>query len=233
MIKKIIFIPALLLVLGAGCTTNSNVTVPPERKTQKLNCANFEYSEWSVCSSGGTQERILVKALPEGCIGGNPVLTQNCKFIPESTPNGQLDVSALTPQTLNKIAQKIKSSPNATCGNAPCIKLSYDSGVANVIMIYELSTDPLEPGSKEALILEINTNTYLDENGRTLSQNEIIQDVFMFRDTDFDAMPNDYWTNDFGDNLNFKAITTNTPDATNLLTLWAFGINTFAQNLLN
>jgi len=143
-----------------------------------------------------------------------------------------LDVSALTPQTINKMVQKIKSSPNANCGGFPCIKTKYDSGVAIVTLIYELSADSLTPGSKEALVVEINTEDYLDENGKQIPQSDIFQVIFQFRDTDFDATPNEYWSTSFGQNMNFEVITRDTPGIVDLFALWAFGVNYFDQNLL-
>jgi len=173
-----------------------------------------------------------------------PILGNN---VPEGTqpPNNpitkdQLDVSALIPQTINKIVQKIKSSSNASCGGYPCIKTTFDSGIGVVTLIYEFSADSLTPGSKESLVVEIITKTYLDENGNPyldekgneIPKNDILPDVFQFRDTDFDAMPNDYWSTSFGQNMNFEIITRNTRDLTNLWSIWTFAINYFNQNLL-
>lgn len=41
-------------------------------------CTSWTYSDWGDCSSGGQQERTIVSSLPEGCVGGSPVLSQSC-----------------------------------------------------------------------------------------------------------------------------------------------------------
>lgn len=190
-------------------------------------------------SSSGENDFNMVSV--ENNSKNSSVQTFPSPLITNSTKNDQLDISALTPQTINKIVQKIRSTPNASCGGYPCIKTTFDSGVGVITLFYEFSADSLTPGSKESLLVEISTKTYLDEerkpyldrNGNEIPKNDIVPDVFMFRDTDFDAMPNDYWSNDFGSDLNFEIMTTNTPDIINLLTIWAFAINYFNQNLLN
>lgn len=52
-------------------------------------CTSFEYSDWSLCTAAGTQNRAVVKALPQNCSGGKPILTQACSFksIPITTTN--------------------------------------------------------------------------------------------------------------------------------------------------
>lgn len=70
-------------------------------------CTNFEYSDWSHCSTDGTQNRVIVRALPEGCNGGNPVQFQNCKYEPLSP--------SVTGSTIyQKMINQIKSAPNQT-----------------------------------------------------------------------------------------------------------------------
>jgi len=147
----------------------------------------------------------------------------------QNTP--PLDVSALTPQIINKIVQKIRSAPNASCGGYPCIKTTFDSGVSVVTIIYELAADPLTPGSKEALVVEINTKDYIDENRKNIPQDKIFEVILSFRDTDFDATPNDYWSTSFGQDLNYEVLTRNTPNIVNILATWTFAINYFNQNL--
>jgi cysteine-rich repeat protein len=45
------------------------------------NCTSFTYSNWSSCSSSGTQTRTVLSSSPSGCTGGNPILTQNCSYV--------------------------------------------------------------------------------------------------------------------------------------------------------
>lgn len=68
--------------LISGTTSNScpkvnpinNVTVTATAVT----CTNFVYSSWSRCVNG-KQTRTIVARYPNGCTGGLPVLSQNCK----------------------------------------------------------------------------------------------------------------------------------------------------------
>ena len=43
-------------------------------------CTEFVYSDWGECQPGGTRSRTVVNSLPEGCSGGNPVLTESCIY---------------------------------------------------------------------------------------------------------------------------------------------------------
>jgi hypothetical protein len=45
-------------------------------------CTSFTYSDWSACSSGGTQTRTVASSSPSGCAGGSPVLSQSCTYVP-------------------------------------------------------------------------------------------------------------------------------------------------------
>lgn len=64
--------------IGMNLITNSR------NKTTEFNniCASFEYSDWSSCSVDGTQNRIIAKAVPDGCIGGNPEISRQCIYKP-------------------------------------------------------------------------------------------------------------------------------------------------------
>ncbi|WP_169400732.1 LamG-like jellyroll fold domain-containing protein [Desulfobacter curvatus] len=44
-------------------------------------CTEFVYSDWGECQSGGNRSRTIVASLPEGCSGGNPVLTESCNYM--------------------------------------------------------------------------------------------------------------------------------------------------------
>ena len=43
-------------------------------------CTSFTYS-WGVCQPDGTQTGTVVSQLPDGCTGGNPVLSRSCTYI--------------------------------------------------------------------------------------------------------------------------------------------------------
>jgi len=45
-------------------------------------CTSWTYSDWSACSSNSQQTRSVISSLPNGCSGGNPVLTQSCTYTP-------------------------------------------------------------------------------------------------------------------------------------------------------
>ncbi len=45
-----------------------------------VSCTSFTYTDWSGCNQSGSQIRVVSEALPEGCVGGNPMLTQTCTF---------------------------------------------------------------------------------------------------------------------------------------------------------
>jgi cyclophilin family peptidyl-prolyl cis-trans isomerase/phage shock protein PspC (stress-responsive transcriptional regulator) len=62
-------------------------------------CTSFEYSNWSPCTAAGTQSRAVVKALPQNCSGGNPVLTQGCSFKPTPITNPEYLLNDATIKT--------------------------------------------------------------------------------------------------------------------------------------
>ncbi|MDD3083630.1 MAG: hypothetical protein PHP82_01270 [Candidatus ainarchaeum sp.] len=47
-------------------------------------CTSFTYSSWSpsTCPSSGVQTRTIVSKSPTGCVGGAPVLSQPCTYVP-------------------------------------------------------------------------------------------------------------------------------------------------------
>ena len=137
----------------------------------------------------------------------------------------QANISTLTPQTLNEIVQKIKSAPNSI------IKLSANSDVGNANFYYSVSSDPLDPKSKEALVFEIETITHVDENGKKYAGGSI-SDLIQMRDTDFDTFPNDYWTDEFGEDLKFRPLTQDTQGISDFLLIWANGMAYFRDNIL-
>jgi hypothetical protein len=53
--------------------------------TVSSTCTQFTYTDWTVCSQSGTQSRTLLTSGPSSCTGGNPVLNQQCQYIPPCT----------------------------------------------------------------------------------------------------------------------------------------------------
>jgi len=138
---------------------------------------------------------------------------------------------SLTPEIFDKIIRKIKSAPNS---EMKAIK----SGEQSAVTFYYsfVAYDPCEPSLKDFLVFEIETTTYVDENGRKYP-NGPITNYYSMRDTDHDNFPEDYWTpGDPNPNAKlcdpFFPITEKTPDVDNLLAIWEAGMNYFAQNLL-
>lgn len=64
----------ILTMNPASVTIESGTTPPPT-------CTSFTYSDWGECI-GGTQSRTIATSLPDGCVGGNPVLSQTCETPP-------------------------------------------------------------------------------------------------------------------------------------------------------
>lgn len=59
---------------------------PPLPPSEEI-CLSFNYSSWSACSKAGTQIRSVVSKSPANCVGGGPVLSKNCTYIPFCVEN--------------------------------------------------------------------------------------------------------------------------------------------------
>jgi len=83
--------------IGAGDYTDSDIILDDGNGTDILNsvvnstititdqsgssiCESFTYSSWSSCQSNSTQSRTVISSLPDGCINGDPVLSQSCTY---------------------------------------------------------------------------------------------------------------------------------------------------------
>ena len=64
---------------GATAVTNP-VTNPTAISTAASICTSFTYTDWTTCSSFGTQTRTVLTSYPSGCIGGNPTTSQICTY---------------------------------------------------------------------------------------------------------------------------------------------------------
>ena len=148
-------------------------------------CINFEYSDWTRCTVNGTQSRTLIKSLPEGCIGGNSALIQNCIYNKDIGP--KWDYVSLTPEIFNKIIQKIKSAPNSE------IKSTKFGEQGSITFYYSfVAHDSCEPLLKDYLVFELESTTYVDKNGQKYPDGPIT-DYYVMRDTDHDTYPEDYY----------------------------------------
>lgn len=102
----------LELVVGASVSV---VPVPPPT------CADFTYSEFGECQSNGTQSRTLSASSPESCVGGGPILTQNCEFIaPICTNFTYSDFGACQPNGTKSRTVTV-SSPGGCAGGNPIL----------------------------------------------------------------------------------------------------------------
>ena len=45
-------------------------------------CTSWAYSNWSSCSSDGSQTRNAISSSPNSCTGGSPVVSQSCTYVP-------------------------------------------------------------------------------------------------------------------------------------------------------
>jgi hypothetical protein len=60
-------------------------TGPITCEYEEPTCSNFNYSDWTICTSSGTQYREVVSSLPFGCEGGTPITSQSCTYVPLCT----------------------------------------------------------------------------------------------------------------------------------------------------
>lgn len=44
-------------------------------------CTSWNYSDWSACSINGRQTRIILDALPNGCVGGTAEIERFCEYV--------------------------------------------------------------------------------------------------------------------------------------------------------
>ncbi len=79
-------------------TARQSVTVQ-QRRTSTANFSltaigcTYTYSDWSACTSSGTQTRTVLSSSPAGCTG-TPVTTQSCTYVPPTTSGGSYKVFA-------------------------------------------------------------------------------------------------------------------------------------------
>jgi len=103
----------------------NNLNCVNDCTSQTLDCTSFNYSAWGECLSGSLRMRQIASSFPNGCQGGNPVLTESCEYtLPanENTTNrdeknGKANVLNTSKDTLiNKSKETISNrfeEPNA------------------------------------------------------------------------------------------------------------------------
>jgi len=87
--------------------------------TSSLTCTDFSYSDWSpsVCPVGGVQSRSVIASYPSGCVGGSPVITQSCIYVPPVSPGCVSDLDCLSSER---------------CTSGECVLLVCDKGYSIV-----------------------------------------------------------------------------------------------------
>lgn len=77
-------------VVDAGAAVDASTvvdaSVPPPPPPAPETCTSFTYSAFGACQPTSTQTRTVVSALPAGCTGGAPVLSQACVYTPPPPP---------------------------------------------------------------------------------------------------------------------------------------------------
>jgi pimeloyl-ACP methyl ester carboxylesterase len=83
-------------------------------------CTTWEYGEWTTCNPTGTQTRVVTSASPTFCVGGSPVVSQSCTYIPpDADKDGVEDTLDACPSVAG-----VKTSDPSTNG---CLKLVVSS----------------------------------------------------------------------------------------------------------
>jgi hypothetical protein len=100
-------------------------------------CLSFTYSDWSACV-GGMKTRVIIEALPSGCQGGNPILSETCQGLEECGP---IDVNDDTFLTLIDLAAFVKMYTN-TCQDTLSLNTcgSKDTNHDGVITLIDLAS---------------------------------------------------------------------------------------------
>jgi hypothetical protein len=97
-------------------------------------CSTFTYSSFGACQPNGTQTRTVISALPAGCTGGTPVLSQSCVYTPTATTCTSFTYSAFgaCQPSGTQTRTVVTSSPSGCTGGAPVLSQSctYIDGAA-------------------------------------------------------------------------------------------------------
>lgn len=198
--------------IQANTSTPINTLIPTYVVAGIPTCTSFTYSEWSICSSNGTQTRTIIKALPENCHNGNPILSQNCIYKPATyTPTPAPTLTPSKPADLasyQRMINQIKAAPNQT------ISTTYTDGANNkntTILTWQIKND--------GLYLSVRGyETANPKNQSTMSQ----------IDTNFDGKPERIADN----GLPFVDILPSHQYYKEILVAWATFMSYFEKNLL-
>jgi len=99
-------------------------------------CLNFTYSNWSQCMKEGFQVRNITHFFPVGCIGGQPILNQSCKYL--ETVNITLNKNQIKTVMVNDFLYNLSIASIST--GIVYLKLnSYTTGALSTKKSYNLS----------------------------------------------------------------------------------------------
>jgi subtilisin family serine protease len=106
----------------ADVNDSSGVCTCGDVAIQVPTCSSWTYSDWSTCTNS-QQTRTVSSSSPQGCTGGNPVLTQSCTPTPVACSSWTyLDWSTCTNSQQTRTVSS--SSPSGCIGGNPVLTQS-------------------------------------------------------------------------------------------------------------
>jgi len=92
--------------------------------SQPSTCTSWIYSNWGTCQLDGTQTRNVISSSPGGCVGGSPVLTQSCTYIPPTCTSWIYSDWSSCSSSGQQTRTITSSSPNGCTGGNPVLTQS-------------------------------------------------------------------------------------------------------------
>ncbi|MDP3764127.1 MAG: hypothetical protein Q8Q95_00705 [bacterium] len=179
--------------------------LPPSPSTDFV-CKSFDYTRWSLCTTDGTQSRVITAAYPNGCIltDALSVQQQKCQYTPLDTSFEDI---------VNKMVGQIHDAPDQT------ITTQYFAGHSDDVYIttnkWKLSSD--------------GTTLFFEGTSKNRAT-EVITDHIILADTNKDFRPDMYSNN--GDNW-YNLANQDSDLVLNYTTVWAVASAYFGSYLLN
>lgn len=82
-------------------------------------CASWTYSDWTTCSNGGKQTRTVLSSLPSNCVGGSPIVSQSCSYVPLTCTSWTYSEWSSCQPSGTKTRTITSSSPSGCSGGSP------------------------------------------------------------------------------------------------------------------
>jgi len=112
-------------VLDDGQGTDILASVSGETITVEApTCTDFTYSAWGSCQPDSTQSRTVATSSPTGCVGGTPVLSQGCTYVPPTCTSFTYSDWATCQADNTQSRTVTASSPNGCSGGDPLLSRS-------------------------------------------------------------------------------------------------------------